>query len=149
MIEANPEVIQEVIQHEAEQFALRQFISNVPKKGMDYDDTLENLNIGKIKGIKIQQPFKNHDTSDVAEYIENTAGNIQLLLEKIFQGKTRTTKHSVYVVWGDTRIEKSEYDFNTLAEKNAFIQGIEAADGYLSGTVYNDKEDWEAAKLDT
>lgn len=56
------------------------------------------------------------------------------------------TKHRVYVVWGDQKIVKSEYEFDTEKEKDAFVYGINEADGYMGAIIYDKKEDWELVK---
>lgn len=62
---------------------------------------------------------------------------------------TKKPTHKVYVVWGDTPMAKSEYEFKTLEEKNAFIYGINESDGYFSGLILDTKKEWEEYELAT
>jgi hypothetical protein len=55
-------------------------------------------------------------------------------------------KYGVYVVWGEHAEEEQikkppHYEFNSQAELKAFLCGINAADGYLQGLVFNTLEE--------
>jgi 16S rRNA G1207 methylase RsmC len=82
-----------------------------------------------------------------------TGGTIQdqitTEMESIAKETKKKNTHKVYVVWGDTPMAKSEYEFDTIEEKNAFIYGINEADGYFSGLIIEDKKIWEDYKLAT
>jgi hypothetical protein len=54
----------------------------------------------------------------------------------------------VYIVWGRVKCHKQVYEFNTEAEKNAFLHGIEEASGYEDYTVCDNEEEYNQIKLD-
>jgi len=57
-------------------------------------------------------------------------------------------KFPVYVVFGDSKACKDEFEFDTKKERDAFIMGVNACDGWMGATIYNEDEktEWEAVK---
>ncbi len=48
------------------------------------------------------------------------------------------TKHTVKILWGecpDDDAEPDTYEFNTEAERMAFLQGVSEADGWAAATI--------------
>ena len=56
-------------------------------------------------------------------------------------------KFKVYVVWGKAFQKKSKYSFNTLAEKKAFVKGINESVGWMDAVTYDDKKEWQDVEI--
>ena len=90
----NPEIIDRI-----QRQALGQFLSSYPHD-MEYDDILQRLIDGELdandesedddddeSGIVIWEPFENHPTESVAEYIEETFDSLIYCVERMFQDR--------------------------------------------------------------
>ena len=70
------------------------------------------------------------------------------LRDEAINGKKTKKKHSVMIVWGE-RVEEEQanspyhYSFDTEAELVAFLQGVDAADGWLGATVFATDKEYE------
>ncbi len=59
--------------------------------------------------------------------------DVQRKLLKVLQERFPSTgKYAVAIRWGCSReVDPSEYEFSTLAEKDAFMQGVDASSGWM------------------
>lgn len=61
---------------------------------------------------------------------------------------TRET-HKVWIIWGSARegdsLATGEYEFDTLEELNAFLQGVGEAIGWLDHDQFDTEEEFNAA----
>jgi len=66
---------------------------------------------------------------------------------------SKSKKHTVTVIWGESDSRRAaegewnelengpcDYSFNTLAEENAFLEGVDAASGWLEHYILGTQE---------
>lgn len=63
-----------------------------------------------------------------------------------FEGDHPPEKHSVWIMWGTTeKPAPQKYEFDTLIELNAFLEGVDQGNGWLDFEQFDTEEEAMAA----
>ena len=63
-----------------------------------------------------------------------------------FEGDHPLEKHSVWIMWGTTeKPAPQKYEFDTLLELNAFLEGVDQGNGWLDFEQFDTEEEAMAA----